>query len=208
MKRSIFAYALFSVFALHTSVGHGQPQATDSGPSADMQVSGAGAPCVRMVSDPELDREPLDCLEPGTRLRVLANRSGWSHVRLLDGTEGWADSSYLEAAPTLSSDPPAERQEELTAAELRQALAAAEARLEAAEQRGSEQARRIDTLTGELADAEVRAAKAELKSRLANRREPPTAARRQGQGADAHRLGARGAEGVGADAGGHAGGGH
>jgi predicted nucleic acid-binding Zn-ribbon protein len=98
MKRSIFALGLFLLCALSPAVGQGAPQ-SDSGPLPDRQVNASADPCVRLRSGAALDRAVLDCLEPGTRLRLLGAISGWSHVRLLDGTEGWVDSGYLEMAP-------------------------------------------------------------------------------------------------------------
>ena len=108
MQRSVLALFLLFALALCPATGLGAPQPPDSGPAPDMRVSSKADPCVRLRSGAALSRSVVDCLEAGTRLRLLGSISGWSHVRLLDGTEGWIDSTFLEPAPILSSaEPPA-----------------------------------------------------------------------------------------------------
>lgn len=109
MHRSAPALALFSILSLFAAPRHGIPQAADSGPFADLQVNASADPCVRLRSGPAPDRRIIDCLEPGTRLRELGNISGWSQVRLLDGTEGWVAARFLEAAPELPAATPLPR---------------------------------------------------------------------------------------------------
>lgn len=102
----------FIVCALSAAAAAAAPQ-VESAPLPDRQVNSQADPCVRLRVGASLDRPILDCLEPGTRLRLLGALSGWSHIRLADGTEGWVDSNYLElapqpgASPASTADPPA-----------------------------------------------------------------------------------------------------
>ncbi len=101
MNRSsifVFALTLLLALALHPAAVDAAPQ-PESGPLPDRQVNGRADPCVRLRSAGSANSTILDCLEPGTRLRLLGAISGWSRVRLLDGAEGWIDSGYLEMAP-------------------------------------------------------------------------------------------------------------
>jgi uncharacterized protein YgiM (DUF1202 family) len=144
MKRFLFSFSLFVALALHPAAGLGAPQ-SDSGPLPDRQVNAKADPCVRLRAGASLDRNVLDCLEPGTQLRLLGAISGWSHVRLADGTEGWVDSLYLEIAPQIPTErsseiqsqeapptqPPAPEANDRVAA-LQEQIAALEGQLEAA----------------------------------------------------------------------------
>ena len=144
MQRYLSSFSLFIALALHSAVGHGAPQADDSGPAPDMQVNGKADPCVRLRSGASLSRRIVGCLEPGTRLSAQGGISGWSHVRLPDGTEGWVDSSYLEPLATLPAgqptaalqapaEPPADVLDQIAALEGQ--LEAAAVRREATEER-------------------------------------------------------------------------
>ncbi|MFQ5348823.1 MAG: SH3 domain-containing protein [Thermoanaerobaculia bacterium] len=138
MKRLVCLSALLGVWLLHPAGGYGAPQ-LDSSPLPDRQVSARAEPCVRLRTRGSLDGTVLDCLEPGTRLRLLGSISGWSHIRLLDGTEGWLDSGFLEMAPEPPSGlptsaqptPPATRPGEQPADELLRQIAALEGQLKA-----------------------------------------------------------------------------
>ena len=104
MLRPVSAFRFLTILALCAAASHGAPQ-SDSDPLPDRQVNARADPCVRLRGGASTDRVVLECLEPGTRLRLLGAISGWSHVRLLDGTEGWMDSRFLEMAPPPAAAP-------------------------------------------------------------------------------------------------------
>ncbi len=173
MKRPALASTLFLALALDGAVGQGQPQSPDSGPLPDMQVNSRAAPCVRLRSGASTDHSAVDCLETGTRLRLLGEASGWSHVLSPDGTEGWIDSGYLEAAPAPqpAAGPPSDLQWKIRALEAQ--LAAQRARVAELEKAlaEAEQAQRIESLTGDLADAQRKTGAAMSQPRPASRPE-------------------------------------
>ena len=150
MKRpSISALTVLLALVLQPAVD-GAPQ-SESGPLPDRQISSRADPCVRLRAGGSTSRPVLDCLEPGTRVRLLGAITGWSHVRLLDGAEGWVDSGYLEMAP-LASAPPTAAGGEDPAADLRRQVAALEGQLEAA---ASRRAATEDRLRKTVAAAEA-----------------------------------------------------
>ena len=182
MKPFRLASALVLTLFLHPGGGQAAPQPADSGPFADMQVNLRAEPCVRLRSGASLDRSILDCLEPGTRLRVMGSISGWSHVRLLDGTEGWVDSGYLEPAPELATGPAAAAPQPAAApdGEMRSQITALEGQLEAMAARRDATEERLRN-TVEAADAAQREV-----SRL--RQQVQEMESRAAAGADTNRL--------------------
>ena len=147
----------FIVCALLAAAATGAPQA-DSGPLPDRQVNERADPCVRLRAGAALDRPILDCLEPGTRLRLLGAISGWSRVRLTDGSEGWMDSAYLEVAPAAAPAAPAAPPAEADGPDdLRRQITALEGQLKAAADRreASEERLRKTIRAAEAAQSEV-----------------------------------------------------
>jgi uncharacterized protein YraI len=88
-------------------------------------------------------RAVIGAVGPGERVEVLGTLSGWTQVRLADGSQGWLANAYL-----VSEAPPSSRIADLEAetAELRAALAAAER--EATELRAHAAAPRATELGG------------------------------------------------------------
>ncbi len=135
MRRSFFSTGPFlcAFLALHSVGARGQAQEPGASPAIERQISGRATPCLRLRTGASPDRSILECLDPGTRLQVVGEISNWSQVRLADGTEGWVDSSYLEAPPASSALPPAAApaQAAQPADDLRGQIAALEGQLDA-----------------------------------------------------------------------------
>ncbi len=55
-------------------------------------------PCLIMRQSPASDGLVLDCLDPGTRLRVLEESSGWKRVQLPSGRQGWVAERFVAEA--------------------------------------------------------------------------------------------------------------
>ena len=156
MQRSI-AFLPFIVCLLSAAAAPGAPQ-PESRPLPDRKVNEKADPCVRLRAGASLDRGVLGCLEPGTRLRLLGGISGWSHVRLADGTEGWVDSTFLETAPAGGSTPTTATPPSADpATELQRQIAALEGQLQAAATRreATEERLRRTVRAAETAQSEV-----------------------------------------------------
>ena len=59
-------------------------------------ISQAADPCLNFRPEPKAAATALDCLSPGTPVRLLETAGGWSRVALRDGREGWMASAFLE----------------------------------------------------------------------------------------------------------------
>lgn len=51
--------------------------------------------CLHFRRQPSLEAVSLDCLPPGTWIRVRETAGDWGHVTLADGREGWMAAAYL-----------------------------------------------------------------------------------------------------------------
>jgi predicted nucleic acid-binding Zn-ribbon protein len=174
----VFALTLLLAVALQSAAVDAAPQ-PKSGPLPDRQVNGRADPCVRLRSSGSLDATVLDCLEPGTRLRLLGAISGWSHVRLLDGAEGWLDSGFLEMAPQPAvrqpaGEPPAPPPEDRQSADLLKQIETLEGQLQAAANRreATEEQLRKTVAAAEAAQNEAR----QLRQRVEQLEAAPPAA--------------------------------
>jgi SH3-like domain-containing protein len=122
-------------------------------------VSNDAAPCLNVRPFPARFAHPVDCLSPGTSVEITDQTTGWSRIRLPDGTVGWVAHSFLSAAGTAaqprSREPAALRPLEIE--NMKRRLDAAEAALEASETARSDLERRLAEAT---AAAEARPAAA------------------------------------------------
>jgi hypothetical protein len=72
--------------------------AEDNGTSFDWQPANLdpnGDNWLALRSEPDLRGFRIDKLDPGTRFKVLAKRSGWWKVELADGRRGWVSAKYV-----------------------------------------------------------------------------------------------------------------
>ncbi len=76
------------------------------------QVADSAEPCLNLRAYPSLMGDRLDCLEPGTEVKVLDEVDGWRLVELVDGRQGWVSEHLAavreghEAESEESRDPP------------------------------------------------------------------------------------------------------
>lgn len=79
-------------------------------------VRESAAPCLKVRTSPDADASVIECVDPGTRLEAVGAAPYWRHVRLPDGTDGWAAKKYLDSTsdavpPDTSGAAPAERED-------------------------------------------------------------------------------------------------
>lgn len=67
-------------------------------------------PCLNVRSEPTFAVDAIDCLDPGTQVRVTASSPGWREVQTQGGMRGWVAASFLErgASEWMDDDTPYE----------------------------------------------------------------------------------------------------
>jgi hypothetical protein len=60
-----------------------------------LSVGAAASPCLNLRSAPETGASVVGCEPPGTRLRALAARGGWTRVETASGAVGWMATRFL-----------------------------------------------------------------------------------------------------------------
>ncbi|MCP3961963.1 MAG: SH3 domain-containing protein [bacterium] len=75
-----------------------QPVSVLEQPAAERRPSHRviAVPCLILRRGPSRSSDRLDCLRPGSAVKLLYERRDWSRVLVRDGREGWMFSSYLE----------------------------------------------------------------------------------------------------------------
>ena len=71
-------------------------------------VTPVAAPCLKFRAQPNQSAAELDCLSPGTQVRLLEVVAYWRKIRLEDGREGWAAKKFLSPATSPAPTPPPE----------------------------------------------------------------------------------------------------
>lgn len=69
-------------------------------------VRESAAPCLKIRTSPDADASVVASVDPGTRLEAVGTAPYWRHVRLTDGTDGWAAKKYLDSISDTAAVPP------------------------------------------------------------------------------------------------------
>lgn len=82
----------------------------DTVPETGWIVAADVRPCLNVRSEPTFAVDAIECLEPGTQVRVVSSSPGWREVRTQSGVEGWVAASFLErgASEWMDDDTPYE----------------------------------------------------------------------------------------------------
>lgn len=67
----------------------------ESEPIGGLYVGDNVVTCLNVYTEASATSESLECLVPGSRVRSLERRNGWTRIELPDGRDGWAASYYL-----------------------------------------------------------------------------------------------------------------